>query len=339
MRTRPIGLPLALGLALVAACDGDAPPAPEPLDAQFDRVWADFDATYPYFTLKGVDWAAAGATWRPQALAARSEAELVAVLAGMLGELRDLHVRLTGPGGQSIATWTSPRPANIETTSWQAYLSRWGVQDHGGWGHGMIGAVPYVYISSWASAPAGFDAALEAFRGAPGMILDLRMNGGGNSAFADAVAARFADATRLAFTVRYRNGPGHDDFGPPLAHPIAPGGAWQFTGPVLLLLGAGSLSSTEDFAAGMRELPHVSLVGDATGGASANPASRPLAGGWSYLVSRWFLRTADGLAVEGAGIPPHVPVAASAADFAAGRDPVLDHAEAWAAAPAVVRPP
>jgi C-terminal processing protease CtpA/Prc len=108
---------------------------------------------------------------------------------------------------------------------------------------------------------------------------------------------------------------------------------------VLLLLGAGSLSSSEDFASAMRELPHVSLVGDASGGASANPATRALAGGWSYTVSRWWFQTADGLTVEGAGIPPHVAVAAGLADFAAGRDPVLDYAEAWAAAPVVVRPP
>jgi C-terminal processing protease CtpA/Prc len=80
----------------------------------------------------------------------------------------------------------------------------------------------------------------------------------------------------------------------------------------------------------MGRLPNVTLVGDRTVGATANPGTFPLANGWSYTVSRWIEYTADNAVIEDNGISPDVFVPASAADFAAGRDPVID----WALNPA-----
>jgi C-terminal processing protease CtpA/Prc len=82
----------------------------------------------------------------------------------------------------------------------------------------------------------------------------------------------------------------------------------------------------------MRELPHVTVAGEPTMGATGNPEWHDLGGGWSYTVSIWRCITADGLEIEDRGIPPDVEVAATPADFAAGRDPVLEYAERWAAA-------
>jgi C-terminal processing protease CtpA/Prc len=83
----------------------------------------------------------------------------------------------------------------------------------------------------------------------------------------------------------------------------------------------------------MRELPRVTVLGDTTGGASANPAVRTLAGGWSFTVSRWIARTADGAIIEDGGIPPDVFVGTAPADFDAGIDPVLERALELARAP------
>lgn len=130
-----------------------------------------------------------------------------------------------------------------------------------------------------------------------------------------------------------------DDFTTPMAGEFSRGGAWQFTRPVLLLVGPLSVSATEDFASAMRELPHVTLVGATTGGSSGNPAVRTLGEGRRYRIWQWYFTTADGIAVEGQGIPPHAPVPATAADFAGGVDPVLECAAGWAANPTVRPPP
>ena len=47
---------------------------------------------------------------------------------------------------------------------------------------------------------------------------------------------------------------------------LSPRGAWQYTGSVLVLIGARCASSNEGFIAAMRQLPHVTLVGDRTAG-------------------------------------------------------------------------
>ncbi len=326
-------------LAASLACPDPSPDPPASLEAQFDALWSDFDRTYPYFTIKGVDWAAARETYRPRAAAARSEDELAGVLVEMLGRLRDPHVALIDPQGNRVPTWSRSFDPNYDRTVWSAYVSRWRFEQHGSWGFGWIGAVPYVWVDHWAQPLAGFAEAMESFRDAPGLVIDLRMNPGGNSLYALPLLQRIFDATRVMFYVQYRNGPGHDDFTPPEAAVLSPGGAWQFTKPILLLVGPASASTSEDFTSAARELPHVTIAGATTGGATANPAERPLGGGWRYRVSQWFLTTPDGIVVEGNGIPPHVAIPTSPADFAAGGDPVLDEAEAWAVQPVIRRGP
>jgi Peptidase family S41 len=84
---------------------------------------------------------------------------------------------------------------------------------------------------------------------------------------------------------------------------------------VLLLIGRFCASSNESFIAAMQQLPHVTLIGDTTGGATANAQTFLLGGGWSYTVSRWIEYTVSGQVIEDQGIAPSVPIQASAADF------------------------
>lgn len=328
----------AAALALAACGSDSSPQGPPSTEAQFDALWADFDVTYPYFGVKGVDWTAAGATYRPRAAVARTQEDLADVLLELLGTLRDIHVSLIDPRERWIPTYTRTFVPNHDAAVWSAYAARWNVEQRGHWGHGWIGNVPYVYVDRWSAPLDGFDALLESYRDAPGLVVDVRSNPGGNSAYALPVLERIYDQPRVAAYTRYRSGPGHDDFGPYRPWTVSPGGAWQFTKPVLVLTGPASTSSTEAFVSAARELPHVTLAGATTGGATANPGRRALGEGWSYMISRWYFTTADGLVVEEHGIPPHVEVPAAPADFAAGSDPVLDFAETWAAAPAVLRP-
>jgi C-terminal processing protease CtpA/Prc len=157
------------------------------------------------------------------------------------------------------------------------------------------------------------------------------MNPGGNDQLAFDFAGRFATSTTTSGFVQFRNGPGHSDFTPRQARTFSPRGSFQFTRPVRLLIGRFCASSNESFIAAMQQLPQVILVGDTTGGATANPQTFALGGGWSYTVSRWIEYTASGQVIEDQGIAPSVAVPVSAGDFQSGRDPVLDSAIASAA--------
>jgi C-terminal processing protease CtpA/Prc len=77
----------------------------------------------------------------------------------------------------------------------------------------------------------------------------------------------------------------------------------------------------------MRELPNVTIMGDTTGGGTANPRPVPYLEGWKVWVSTWFATLPDGAPIEGRGIPPdvHVPW-----PMPGVRDPVIDAALALA---------
>jgi hypothetical protein len=313
-----------------------AAPASATYAAQFDALWNTFDQQYPYFEQKKVDWNAMRARYRPAAAAVTSEAELAAVLREMLGTLRDRHVVLRDPGGKLIPTWAPASSfVNWDADVWEQYVRRAGwVQGQRNWGYAVFrtdgGAeVPYIAIGSWRPEQvklADLDAALEQFRNASAMIIDVRMNTGGDWHTAYAFAARFATAARLVEYLQFRGGPGHGDFAAPQPRTLTPRGAWQFTRPVLLLMGRGSASANESFIAAMRELPNVTTIGDTSAGSSGTPTVYELGGGWTYTVSRAIDYTAGLQVIEDAGIAPAIAISASATDFQEGRDPVLEFA-------------
>jgi carboxyl-terminal processing protease len=248
----------------------------------------------------------------------------------MLGQLHDGHVVLRDPAGAARATYNPQVFVNWDRAVWQQYIGRanW-TQGQSNWGYGVLDGVPYFAILEWnanAIRASDFDAGLERFRNAPALILDVRMNGGGTDSLAFEIAGRFAPTPVVTGYVRFRSGPSHSDFGPPMQRTLNPRGAWQYTGNVLVLIGRRCASSNESFIEAMRQLPHVTLVGDRTAGSSGNPGAFPLAGGWSYTVSRWIEYTADNQVIEDVGISPRVLMPTGPSEFAQGRDRVLDWA-------------
>ncbi len=192
-----------------------------------------------------------------------------------------------------------------------------------------MSGLAYVVVGSWNPSfvsVSDLDAVVDEFRDAPGMVIDVRPNSGGDDALAFALAGRFATRQTTIGYVRYRNGPRHDDFGNELARHIGPRGSFQFTSPVVVLSGRGVFSSTESFIAAMRELPNVTILGDTTGGGTGNPGTYPLGDGWTYSVSRWIEWTADRRVIEWNGIPPDTVVSWNPTAVSEGRDPVLEAA-------------
>lgn len=318
---------------LTNACD-DGPTAPTGPLAEFDLFWSRFDRNYSYFEYKGIDWAAAREEFRPRAAELASRDQLIDLLLEVTAPLKDGHVWLTAPDGRKVPTFTPTAFVNWDRGVWERRVRAAGWRQGAGWGWAGFGDIPYVAIETWNRETIDVDAidtTLEGFRDAPALIIDVRMNGGGSNSHAYAVAGRFTSQPVLGAYYQYRDGPAHDDFTELTPHILEPRGPWQFEKPVALLVGRGVFSSSEDFVSAMRELPHVTVIGDTTGGSSGNPKAFDLGGGWSFTVSRWIAFTADLEVIEWQGIPPDIEVPASAADFAADRDPVLDFALQWIA--------
>lgn len=305
--------------------------------AIFDQVWEQFDLHYSFFEYKGVNWDTLGAKYRPRAIAATSDAEFAEQVGGMLRELKDVHVSLTPAGAGSTLGYVSPfdtiatyfNPAIVDVY----YVTR---EARSSGHHLTFGfaapTVGYVRIGSFGGDgwDTEMDEALAAMPAITSLIIDVRSNEGGNNTLAMQVAGRFTTTERSYGWVRLRNGPKHTDFTDYIERTVTPAGSRSFSGAVYILTNRHDFSSAEDFVLAMRALPHVTVVGDTTAGASGGPLSRELTNGWSYELSEWIEYLPGKKMFEGVGLAPDVVVKAAARDASRGVDAIMAKAVALA---------
>ena len=293
-------------------------------------MWTNFDQNYSYFELKEIDWRASYNKFHPRAAALNSYQELLDLSSEMLAPLMDVHVYFDKGDGNKIVTYTADSFINWKRETWLSTVraNNW-IQMQKNWGHATMEGIPYLAFEGWNEHQINveeFDEVMDLYRDKEALVMDVRMNGGGNDAIALLVASRFADQRRIIELVQFRNGPNHTDFTPVQSRELTPRGDWQFTKPVIVLSGRGVYSSNETFISAMKELPHVTVIGDTTGGATGNPKFFKLKNGWKYSVSNWIAYTPDMIPIEGNGIPPDILVSPAPDDFDNETDPVIKFA-------------
>jgi carboxyl-terminal processing protease len=102
-----------------------------------------------------------------------------------------------------------------------------------------------------------FDAALAALSGSNGLIIDVRGNGGGDTAIARPIMARFVAQRRAYARMRRRSGAGLGPYWTEFVDPRGP----LCTLPVVVLVDRWSASMAEGFAMGMKALCGARIVG------------------------------------------------------------------------------
>jgi len=304
----------------------EVPLAPADSLAAFDQAWDKFDATYPKFVLRPeVDWNAQKARYRPLAESAATTWEAGTAIALMLENLRDLHVWVKA-GDEACPTYQRVRPANF---SWQGTQAAVG-EVRGAKNDVAVGRTKdgIGYIGSFGlgdpEAVNAFDAALEELGDCWALVLDLRMNGGGNEVSAQQMAGRFTDKKKVYSQSRVRDDPkDRASLKPAQPRSLEPRGPWRWAQPVVVLQGRKTMSSAESFAAMLGTCSNVTTMGDATAGASANPETLELPGGIVVNVPRWNDMDAAGKPIEDVGFPPKVPFAATPTSFTSDKDALV----------------
>jgi hypothetical protein len=325
-------------ILLLASC-GDLLVGPDPENTperNFEILWHEFDRYYPFFELKQIDWQALYNTYRPDVSATTDETELLQIISNMLNLLKDVHVNIfTDFGTYLYSGWWNRATLYVNFSyTLETYIQdNYQVSESGSMYYGRLADdYGYIYIPSFSAYKydekdfKSIDKILEAFETCPAVIIDVRSNGGGNSSYADLIASRFAEEPTLVSFWRYRNGPQHQDFTDYIPHVIKPEGKFQFLKPVVVLINRRCFSSTENFVLSMRSFPHVTIIGDTTGGGFGNPIFRELPNGWTYRLPRSMQLSADSLNFEGVGIPPDIPVQNTLTDSLRGVDTTLERA-------------
>jgi carboxyl-terminal processing protease len=191
--------------------------------------------------------------------------------------------------------------------------------------------VGVIRFNIWMPALArAFDVALDSLRGADALVLDLRGNFGGVAGMAMGFAGHLVDTAvpvgvmhTRAQTMRFTINPRRVNTA---AQRVTP-----FAGPVALVVDALSASTTEIFVGGLQDLGRARVFGEPTAGQALPAVAERLPNGDVLYHAIADFRAPSGRALEGAGVTPDEPVPVTRAALAAGRDPALDRALAWAA--------
>lgn len=175
-----------------------------------------------------------------------------------------------------------------------------------------------------------FDDAVDAFRDADGIVIDLRGNPGGVGALVMGTAGHFLTTADTLGTMRTRRADLRF-----VANPRTVSRAGQrvrpYGGPVVVLVDALSASTSEVFAAGLQGVGRARVVGDTSAGMALPALMERLPNGDVLYHAFADFFTPRGERLEGRGVIPDEVVPLTRAALLAGRDPQLDAALRWIA--------
>ncbi len=341
--------------ALPTACAHKAPSDPVTV---FDTFWRTFAENYPSFAAKGVNWQTTYDRYRPQVNDHTSDDQLFAILRDMVAPLHDAHVHLSGPGsryfGQGRPGTVAPSPeldARVKAYVKDRDLDGRPLQEfaNGRIGYADLpGGLGYLRVSGFGGYTADSDDpyavnqraleqaldtvfSAERTRALKGLVLDLRINGGGYDSLGLRIASRLTDRPYLAYAKRHRDDPGDPArFSRPQPITVRPADAPRYTGPLAVLTGGSTVSAGETFTQALIGRPGKMVrIGENTQGVFSDILDRELPNGWTFGLPNEEFLTRDGRTFDGQGIPADIrePVF-TAAEFGHRRDSGFDAAVA-----------
>ena len=201
--------------------------------------------------------------------------------------------------------------------------------------------IGYIRIRSFSGyhSDRSFESGLEALEDAldaafadagswKGLVLDVRINGGGADPYGLAIASRLTEREYVAYAKQAWNAPGEPTrWTAEQPSVVKPSKRARFAGPVVELIGIDSVSAAETFTqALLLRRPAVVRIGENTQGVFSDVLVRSLPNGWRFgLPNERFVT--EGRSYDGPGIAPDVPVSSFTPEgLASGRDAGIEAA-------------
>ena len=318
-------------------------------EKNFKVLWDTFNKRYPFFQLRNVNWKKQHDTYRSRVTSKTSDDELFEIFCQMLDPLNDGHVELKAKASahrkkRYFNPEKQPRFKQEFTTRESKQLFKttektlvdncfgrpaateaWMLRYCRSQKFGYIRILELEGVSK-RRLTAALDKIARDFRDLKGIIIDIRDNPGGEDNIAIAIINRFCDRKRVAFHRKTKIGPGKDDFTPLKTWYLEPQGDVQFTRPIVLLTCDSVFSGGEAFALAIKELPHVTIIGDHTNGIFSYQLEKRLPNGWEYCLSYQVYLSADMVCYEGNGVPVDIKLLNKKTDIETGIDPLISRA-------------
>ncbi len=316
-------------------------PDPEDTPAgNFYVLWKTLDEKYGLFPVKNVNWDSLYSVYSNQISSSTTEKELWDICSQLLSPLNDAHIGLFNRDYTSLyCPWKVDFEKNqgfsIDLVK-NKFLNNPKISGEGIITYGKIknSNLGYIYFSTFHATSNerkwvyDIDNVLKELSSADGIIIDVRNNGGGFLVNVLYVASAFIDREITYFFSRRKTGPGHNEFGEPIARTVSPRtNITGYFGNNVLLTNRFSGSGSEVFAQILKNIPYSVQIGDTTTGAVGEVTHvAQLPNGWTLNYPCTLTTTPDGKSPEGIGIIPDIYVENTKADINTGNDKVLDYA-------------
>ena len=253
----------------------------------FDRAWTLVAERYWDRTMGGNDWAKIRAQYYPQALAARDEKQLYAVINRMLDQLDDSHVYATSP---SDIAWSREPPEMRDMPP----------------GRRLTRLPDGLLLLAFDQFDPGDDRwiarSIAATPDLRGVILDLRDNGGGRDDVLDRIAGLFTTQRQLLIRLTGKR---------TIEETTRGAGRDAYRGPLAVIVGPHTASAAEILAAFLGDSGRALTIGERSAGAVTGGVDHALPGGGQLTVAEYDVRTAHGARLEGDGFTPAHRIAAA----------------------------
>eukprot|EP00934_Nitzschia_sp_Nitz4_P002065 Nitzschia sp. Nitz4//scaffold10_size219509//173349//174974//NITZ4_001453-RA/size219509-processed-gene-0.145-mRNA-1//-1//CDS//3329532995//2065//frame0 len=307
-------------------------------DAQFvfDVLDQTFLEHYAFFDLRSIDWANLTAQARMNLSPDSTDEQLAAAMVEVLGPLHDGHVTLETDDDdfeskpmevitqlfeefeEQDEVGLFERYVNNELIAW--YIAVLGYMDNNelkgdfgelAWGTLMEGRVGYINLISMSPEDddyfyASLEEAFVDLHETESMILDVRINGGGQDRISLDIVSHFVKESYFAFSKKAVNGNGFTEPTDVWVDPVDDESVQYIDRPICLLTSGSTVSAAEIFVIAMSGLDTVTLMGRNTSGELSDMLSKTLPNLWSLTLSNEIYTTPAGVLYEMVGVPPEV---------------------------------
>jgi len=293
-----------------------------------DRAIELLTSVYAHRDKLGVHWSRVLEDKRGALGGAADAASFARMLATTLTRAKDKHLWLEADGVR-VGTYINPVTPNADPGLLRRTVPGYAALSPSVFSGRFDDGVGYLAIHTWSldeadEVRAAFDA-IWSMHDAPGLIIDMRLNGGGSEALAREVAGCFVERPTPYAMHETVDPDAPGGFAPAQTRTLMPSTRRpRYRGEVVVLTGPVVMSSAEAFVL-MMKAAGATIVGAATQGSSGNPRPYDLGNGVTLYLPSWRAMTLEGRPIEGLGIDPDVRVETDPDD--SGRsDPVLERA-------------
>jgi C-terminal processing protease CtpA/Prc len=261
-------------------------------------------------------------------LKAKTPQEFARIAGPMLAAAKDKHIWLM-VDGKHIPAYVNPVTPNANFKLLPQLVPGFQKQGKIVCTGRFPDGIGYILINSWSGTDQDFEplyAALKDMVAAPGLIIDVRGNGGGSETLAQKFAGCFIDKQALYSKNQNLERDEPNGFGPVYSRYVKPNEEGsKYRGKVAVLSGPVVISSCESFVLMMKQVSSCKVIGQTTQGSSGNPKPHDLGNGVEVYLPSWKDFLPDGTCIEGRGVDPDILIKVTP-DKIAKNDPVIDAA-------------